>query len=589
METKSHPRARKAERQLKIFITSSQQLDQNHIEMIESESRCKTTRSLGDADIILNIKNGRFFFSGLSNAIVFQIPSLPLNQHNIRSSFVLLRNQLEPPTFDRAKRRKEVLREFHKAMIIEKKISASLTKSDQFEFSHLYHRRDELDNIYERTLSIAQFPHAILSLPSFKNYRSCQLLIHERGKQAVDSYAYAQSGARQQYQFNISKFNAIHNMVKKSKNRLFQAETLEGETLLVGTFLARDFALEGHTIIFMVSRNDFLPPSAQEQEFFFDFCNLLTPLFTQLMQIEQIENKNLYLYSVLDNLNRALIVFDKDEKQVFSNGTFKQAAEDFSQALHKQFVAFSLTGRQKLFVHKYDMSEVTSQLFHFQRINLLGELLNTLQHELSNPLFGIRLSGELLEQDCTDPESKEILQEINECANRCQTIIENFSYLYKDENRLVEVNLNKLIAETVILTKSETRNISKIIELPEEAILIHTNPTWITQIIFNLIINSSQAIKEYWGDRLSNQRIHIGAKRHESHILLWIEDTGPGIDGKIQEKLFTPFITTKENGTGLGLSICKNLATKLKGKINFENKVNGTGARFTLELPFHSL
>lgn len=589
METKSHTRARKAERQLKIFITSSQQLKHEHVQLIEQCSQGEVTKSLGDADIILNIKANMFFFSGLSRAINFQIPSLPFNANNLSSSFSLLKNYLGPSTFDRVKKKKEILKEFQKATQLEKKINSALTRNNDSEFAELSNRREELDSIYERTTSIEQFSQAILSLPSFKSYHSCQLLIHERGKQLVESYAYSRSGERLHLQVNIGKFNSIHNMVKKSKNRLFQAESLDEETLFVGTFLARDFTLEGHTIIFMVSRNDFLPPSSAEQHFFFDFCNLLTPLFSQLMQIEQLENKNTYLMAALDNINRALAVYDKDEKIIYANHTFRQNIKDHAHSLHKHYIPYSLSGRNKLYVHKYDMSEVTSQLFHFQRISLLGELLNTLQHELSNPLFGIGLSGQLLAQECEEPDSKEVLEEISECARRSQTIIENFSYLYKDENRLTEVNLNKLISETVILTKSETRNISKILQLPDEVITIKTNPTWITQIIFNLIINSSQAIKEYWGDRLAGQQIIIGAKRKSKSIELWVEDTGPGIDNAIADRIFTPFVTTKDQGTGLGLSICKNLANKLKAQIYFENKLNAKGARFTLELPLDSL
>ena len=52
-------------------------------------------------------------------------------------------------------------------------------------------------------------------------------------------------------------------------------------------------------------------------------------------------------------------------------------------------------------------------MHHFQRISLLGELLNTLQHELSNPLFGIKLAGDLLQLDASDEDTKHLIEELS--------------------------------------------------------------------------------------------------------------------------------------------------------------------------------
>lgn len=65
-----------------------------------------------------------------------------------------------------------------------------------------------------------------------------------------------------------------------------------------------------------------------------------------------------------------------------------------------------------------------------------------------------------------------------------------------------------------------------------------------------------------------------------------IEDNGPGIPRRIQEKIFDPFFTTKTVGvgTGLGLSVSHGLVEKHRGKIEVAS-VEGEGTTFTVVLP----
>ncbi|OFZ62722.1 MAG: hypothetical protein A2328_09005, partial [Bdellovibrionales bacterium RIFOXYB2_FULL_36_6] len=238
----------------------------------------------------------------------------------------------------------------------------------------------------------------------------------------------------------------------------------------------------------------------------------------------------------------------------------------------------------------------SSDLYHFQRISLLGELLNTLRHELNNPLFGLKLTADLLIEDSSSEDFKETLGDISTNCQRCQNIITNFSLLYKNQDTLIDLNLYKLLKETLVLTKSETRGIEKEIvfsnSLSKEDFTIKTNPTWLAQIIFNFIINSAQAIR-LSTPALANQKITITVTNQyldtQSFLVISVTDTGPGIQKELIEKIFQPFITTKKEGTGLGLSICNYLTTKLGGKIFFSNNIPLPGATFSIELPMNDL
>jgi C4-dicarboxylate-specific signal transduction histidine kinase len=230
--------------------------------------------------------------------------------------------------------------------------------------------------------------------------------------------------------------------------------------------------------------------------------------------------------------------------------------------------------------------QISTELYHSQRVSLLGELLNTLQHELSNPLFGLNLTSSILEGEAQNPETKEVLNEISQNANRSQTIIKNFSNLYNGQQEIKTVNLYRFIDEVITLTKSETKEIQKVIEcvgFDPDTFQIETNSTYLTQIIFNLIINAAQAIKDLKMGPLM-AKITIKIVNTGDFVEISVIDNGPGVKEEHVATLFQPFFTTKNSGTGLGLSICQNLAAQLGSKIEFKNNSPLSGATFSINL-----
>ena len=68
------------------------------------------------------------------------------------------------------------------------------------------------------------------------------------------------------------------------------------------------------------------------------------------------------------------------------------------------------------------------------------------------------------------------------------------------------------------------------------------------------------------------------------HVLLTIEDNGPGIEPALQERIFDPFFTTKENGMGIGLSICRSIITAHGGGLRVK-AADPHGCVFEIVLP----
>src|SRR6478609_10430572 len=106
----------------------------------------------------------------------------------------------------------------------------------------------------------------------------------------------------------------------------------------------------------------------------------------------------------------------------------------YRNELQDQDIFFNKKVQGPFSLDLYDSDELRHyafDLFHFQRISLLGELLNTLRHELSNPLFGLKLSSQIFNTLDVSNDDKDLMREIEKNVNRCQTIIENFSNLYQ--------------------------------------------------------------------------------------------------------------------------------------------------------------
>lgn len=82
------------------------------------------------------------------------------------------------------------------------------------------------------------------------------------------------------------------------------------------------------------------------------------------------------------------------------------------------------------------------------------------------------------------------------------------------------------------------------------------------------------------GARAETGAVGVGA----GTVVLWIDDSGPGIAPEVRERIFEPFFTTKIHGAGLGLPICRRLALLNQGRIDLQESPLG-GARFRLTLP----
>lgn len=562
MENKGYSRAKKAKRSLKLYLS-----DNVGVGVFSPTPNVEFTKSQINADYSI-YKNQDVFDIHTGGSILGE-PVLKISIKTPALAIYQLLNSNHHYDKKQKKRKYSSL------------TTSNISKTSSTDLKLFIDILDFKNYILNQSLKIkdtSELPEYILQSKLFKAYQSCQILIHEKGSPSIETFFYDSNTGHSKKEIPVSTFSKIFNLVKKSKNKLFnQTQILESDIGVVGTFLAKDIELSKHSILVIVSRNGFLPPSDMEINIFNSSIHFISDVIQSIL-IASLNKLRTEVYKSL---------LETYPNPLFLDNTPLNHAAKYSdvQDLNELNSTENLSGRKFYEIGMKD-ADNTSDIYHHQRVSLLGELLNTLKHELSNPLFGLNMASDLLLLEDFDDEMNSIIKDISINSKRCQTIIDNFSKLYREEESSDEFNIKDVVNETILLTKSESKQIPKDIKFynfqDEIDYNIKSNSTWLSQILFNLIINSSQAIKSASED-LRNQRIEITIIKKLEEIEITISDTGPGIPPKLKDQIFKPFITTKEKGTGLGLSICSNLIKKLNGKIEITQKDEiGTTVTFTL-------
>jgi PAS domain S-box-containing protein len=225
------------------------------------------------------------------------------------------------------------------------------------------------------------------------------------------------------------------------------------------------------------------------------------------------------------------------------------------------------------------------RLLQADRLSQLGALVSGVAHELNNPLAAIAAFAELL---AVDPPQQADLKESAEIirgeAMRAGRIVRTLLDFARQRPRMeVAVDLAEIVERVLALQRSGLRKarVRVVVSLPDDLPVVTGDPQELQQVLLNAVVNARQAID---GTGRPGQ-ITIAAGRTDHHVLVTVDDTGPGVPPELLERVFEPFFTTKgEEGTGLGLAISFGLVRAMGGRMWMQN-VEGGGARLSFELP----
>lgn len=253
--------------------------------------------------------------------------------------------------------------------------------------------------------------------------------------------------------------------------------------------------------------------------------------------------------------------------------------------VHSYPVQLDKGGRPTNVVNQYvditQSRELYLRMLQNEKMGAIGMLAGNIAHELNNPLTGLRsLSQVLLREAKPQSHLHSDLVEIEKAAARSQRIIKNLLDFSKGEDQPAEfTTVDEIVEKTLPMLKSAFRTHRLEVDLRTLDRSVFVEPHLLQQVVFNLINNACQAMRE-------PGRVRVSSSYQDGQVYLQIEDSGPGIPQDIQRRIFEPFFTTKKEGlgTGLGLSMSKSIIEKFGGTIKFNN-VEPHGACFIICLP----
>jgi PAS domain S-box-containing protein len=237
-----------------------------------------------------------------------------------------------------------------------------------------------------------------------------------------------------------------------------------------------------------------------------------------------------------------------------------------------------------------DRAELERRAAEAEAMASLGNLTAGLAHEIRNPLNAAVLQLELLQRATARVTDQALVDRmagrikiVREELERLSRLLNDFLNLAKPRAiELVEVDLRALIEDVVALQGPAARQagLELTTALEDGSLCARGNAAMLKQVLVNLVVNAIDAMRER-----GHGRIEIGCHRKsETRVELSVDDDGPGISAEIADRLFSPFVTSKEAGTGLGLTIVKRIVDRHGGTIHVASAAGrGTTVRVSLE------
>jgi signal transduction histidine kinase len=224
-------------------------------------------------------------------------------------------------------------------------------------------------------------------------------------------------------------------------------------------------------------------------------------------------------------------------------------------------------------------------LLQSEKLALTGRLAASLAHEINNPLQTSLGCLGLVEEMLTDDDQdlavyiKMAIEELQRSARIVKKL--------RDLNRTTDlserslIDLRELIDGVLVLTRNHfyDKDIVPVFPYQGPPPVIMASKDQIQQVILNLVVNAIDELPN--GGKIY---FDIIPTEEPQGIKLNIRDTGFGIDPAIENDIFDPFFSTKDDGIGLGLYICKQIIEDHSGTLTFISKI-GEGTEFSCWLP----
>lgn len=248
------------------------------------------------------------------------------------------------------------------------------------------------------------------------------------------------------------------------------------------------------------------------------------------------------------------------------------------------------TRNRELTLALQQVQQLNAKMLDQERLVAIGQLCSVIAHEIRNPLGLIDLYAKLIENQVSgldlpdegkSPLEKNLQLIRSATCNLEEILSELTSYARPLQLDLEHFDLREPIMEVVAMfsPRYEEKQIGLSWRLPDAPVMANADSRRLKQALINLVKNALEASKSP-----SSVEVSLITRQNDERIFIKVQDQGCGIDKKAQEKLFTPYFSTKGNGTGLGLAHSRKILQAHGGNVALLN-TSPSGSTFALILP----
>nr|QVV57669.1 HAMP domain-containing histidine kinase [Myxococcales bacterium] len=238
-----------------------------------------------------------------------------------------------------------------------------------------------------------------------------------------------------------------------------------------------------------------------------------------------------------------------------------------------------------------ELKGAQERLVRSERLASVGRLAAGLAHEIGNPIAAILGFEELLlAGGLEEADQRDFLLRMKRETERIHRILRDLLDFARPATSVrggasepsprgaIPTAIEAALA--LVRPQKALREVAITADLEPSLPLVPLAEEQLVQVLLNLLFNAADAVPKERG------AIAVRARRVPEGVRIEVEDNGPGIAPSIRDRLFEPFVTTKDvgKGTGLGLAVCRGLAESAGGTITAEEGA-ARGARFVLTLP----
>jgi len=276
-------------------------------------------------------------------------------------------------------------------------------------------------------------------------------------------------------------------------------------------------------------------------------------------------------------------------------------------AFHRQRDSFTsldlFAAKQAAETMKYmfDAMSFEAELRQMKPFELMGKVYGSMAHDLGTAIHNAFVIDDL--QEALDKNDMRTANEkiaiLRDKSQRAKNVVATFRAMAQGQNaEISEFRIEEVLPPFIQSFRPEAEAYNSHCELVPyigEPCLVRMRRSGLEQIIFNLLLNSTQQIERLKCLRKGRGEVKVELRRVRGDdgndwAVILVHDNGPGIHRRDFEKIFDLHYTTKEDGCGMGLDICRKIATSVVkndrvGTLRVQRSILLAGTIFMLRLP----